>query len=297
MPALTGKTREDGSIDGLGRAVFADSVATTAGSLIGTSTTTSYIESGAGVREGGRTGLTALACAGFSCCACSWRPLRRRYRVGRQPRRWSSSPCPSLAASRTSTGEDASEYGPAVLVALVMPFTFSIATGIAVGFIAYVAAGTAVARRVRHTPPCGFCYRPAFCISSRTSEGWLRVGPTAPDVFGQIEALSVDTGRPLIVTDADEVLFVFMADFERHLDDHGHYYDWSSYALFGNIRRCGDNGVANDDATIDLLDSFFDARTESMDAVPGASESLAALNRLSPDRSAEQPPLHPAGRT
>ena len=104
-------------------------------------------------------------------------------------------------------------------------------------------------------------------------------GPAAPDVFGQIEALSVDTGRPLIVTDADEVLFVFMADFERHLDDHGHYYDWSSYALFGNIRRRGDNGVANDDATIDLLDSFFDARTESMDAVPGASESLAALNR------------------
>ena len=101
----------------------------------------------------------------------------------------------------------------------------------------------------------------------------------------------------MIVTDADEVLFVFMADFERHLDDHGHYYDWSSYALFGNIRRRGDNGVANDDATIDLLDSFFDARTESMDAVPGASESLAALNRRAQIVVLRQPPLHPAGRT
>lgn len=103
--------------------------------------------------------------------------------------------------------------------------------------------------------------------------------PAAPDVFGQIEALPIEAGRPLIVTDADEVLFVFMADFERYLDEHGHYFDWSSYALLGNVRRRGDDGAVDWDMTRRLLDGFFDARTASMDAAPGASESLATLNR------------------
>ena len=102
--------------------------------------------------------------------------------------------------------------------------------------------------------------------------------PAAPDVFEQIEALPIEADRPLIVTDADEVLFVFMADFERYLDEHGHYFDWRSYALLGNVRRRSDGGAVDWDATRRLLDGFFDARTESMDAAPGASESLATLN-------------------
>lgn len=103
--------------------------------------------------------------------------------------------------------------------------------------------------------------------------------PAAPDVFEQIEALPLEARRPLIVTDADEVLFVFMADFERYLDEQGHYFDWSSYALFGNVRRRSDRGAVDWDMTRRLLDGFFDARTESMDAAPGAPESLATLNR------------------
>ena len=103
--------------------------------------------------------------------------------------------------------------------------------------------------------------------------------PAAPDVFEQIEALPIEADRPLIVTDADEVLFVFMADFERYLDEQGHYFDWSSYALFGNVRRRSDDGAVDWDATRRLLDGFFDARTVSMDAAPGAPESLATLNR------------------
>lgn len=103
--------------------------------------------------------------------------------------------------------------------------------------------------------------------------------PAAPDVFEQIEALPLEARRPLIVTDADEVLFVFMADFERYLDEQGHYFDWSSYALFGNVRRRSDRGAVDWDATRRLLDGFFDARTVSMDAAPGAPESLATLNR------------------
>ena len=103
--------------------------------------------------------------------------------------------------------------------------------------------------------------------------------PAAPDVFEQIEALPIEARRPLIVTDADEVLFVFMADFERYLDEHEHYFDWSSYALLGNIRRRGDPEAVDWDTTKRLLDGFFDARTAIMDAAPGASESLATLNR------------------
>ena len=105
--------------------------------------------------------------------------------------------------------------------------------------------------------------------------------PAAPDVFEQIEALPIEARRPLIVTDADEVLFVFMADFERYLDENGHYFDWSSssYALLGNIRRRSDREAVDWDTTKRLLDGFFDARTAVMDAAPGASESLATLNR------------------
>lgn len=103
--------------------------------------------------------------------------------------------------------------------------------------------------------------------------------PAAPDVFEQIEALPIEARRPLIVTDADEVLFVFMADFERYLEEQEHYFDWRSYALFGNVRRRSDGGAVDWDATRRLLEGFFDARTASMDAAPGAPESLATLNR------------------
>ena len=60
---LTGKVDSEGKVDGIGKAVLADSVATTVGALAGTSNTTSYIESGAGVKEGGKTGLTAVTVA------------------------------------------------------------------------------------------------------------------------------------------------------------------------------------------------------------------------------------------
>ena len=106
-----------------------------------------------------------------------------------------------------------------------------------------------------------------------------RAAPAPPSVFDQIAALTLDGGRPLIVTDADEVLFAFMAAFEEHLEDNGHYFDWSSFALDGNIRRRGDGAAADRDAIMRLLDGFFDSRTANMDAVPGASPALAALSR------------------
>ena len=60
---MAGRIDADGKVEGIGRAVFSDSIATVAGSLLGTSNTTSYIESGAGIKEGVRTGLTAVTTA------------------------------------------------------------------------------------------------------------------------------------------------------------------------------------------------------------------------------------------
>ena len=60
---LTGKVNEDGEVEQIDRALLADSVATTAGALVGTSNTTSYIESREGIKEGGKTGLTAVVVA------------------------------------------------------------------------------------------------------------------------------------------------------------------------------------------------------------------------------------------
>ena len=128
----------DGSIENIGRAVFSDSVATTVGSLLGTSSTTSYIESGAGIREGGKTGLTAVTCAVLFLLCLFLAPLVKTI--------------PSWAAAAAlvfvGTGfvstlkdldwDDAGAYVPAVLTAIVMPFTFSIANGIAIGLSAIV---------------------------------------------------------------------------------------------------------------------------------------------------------------
>ena len=137
VAVMAGRVRGDGSIENIGRAVFSDSVATTAGSLLGTSSTTSYIESGAGIREGGKTGLTAVTCAVLFLLCLFLAPLVKTI--------------PSWAAAAAlvfvGTGfvstlkdldwDDAGAYVPAVLTAIVMPFTFSIANGIAIGFISY----------------------------------------------------------------------------------------------------------------------------------------------------------------
>ena len=63
LPNLTGKVNKKGEVEGIDRVLLADSTATTIGALAGTSNTTSYIESGAGIKEGGKTGLTAVTVA------------------------------------------------------------------------------------------------------------------------------------------------------------------------------------------------------------------------------------------
>ena len=139
-------------MDGIGRAVFSDSIATTAGSLLGTSSTTSYIESGAGVKEGGRTGLTALTCAALFLLCLFLAPLAKTIPA------WATAPALVFVATffarnlKDIDWRDVSDYGPAILAAVVMPFTFSIAYGIAVGFTVFVVV-KALTGKVRDVHP------------------------------------------------------------------------------------------------------------------------------------------------
>ena len=129
----------DGNLPKLGPALIADSGATVVGALFGTSTTTSYIESAAGIRAGGRTGLTAVTVAALFLLALIFAPVATSIPA------FATAPAIVFVACMMARGladidwDDVTEFVPAVITALSMPLTFSIATGIGLGFIAYVA--------------------------------------------------------------------------------------------------------------------------------------------------------------
>lgn len=130
---------KDGHMPKMGRALIADSTAAMAGSLLGTSTTTSYIESAAGVSAGGRTGLTAIVVAALFLLALFFAPL-----AGSVPT-FATAPALLFVAVLMASGlaeinwDDVTEAAPVVVTALAMPLTYSIANGIAFGFIAWTA--------------------------------------------------------------------------------------------------------------------------------------------------------------
>lgn len=107
----------------------------------------------------------------------------------------------------------------------------------------------------------------------------LHPPPLHPQVAEQLARIRPRTDRPLIVTDADEVLFLFMQGFEHFLLDNSYYFDWASYALVGNIRRKTDNSPADAEEAHGLLGRFFEERTEQMEPVPGAAEALRKLGQ------------------
>ncbi|MEM7019785.1 MAG: NCS2 family permease, partial [Pseudomonadota bacterium] len=126
-----------GKLPRLRSALFADSGATLVGSLAGTSSTTSYIESAAGVESGGRTGLTAVVIAGLFVLCLMFSPLAESipaYASGAALLFVASVMARSLA---DLDWDDPTEASPAVITALAIPFSFSIADGIGVGFISY----------------------------------------------------------------------------------------------------------------------------------------------------------------
>jgi AGZA family xanthine/uracil permease-like MFS transporter len=126
-----------GKMDRMNKALLADSGAIFAGSLLGTSSTTAYIESASGVQAGGRTGLTALTVAGLFLLCLFISPL-----AGAVPA-YATAPalffvaCLMLRELVDLNWDETTEVIPAAVTALAMPFTYSIANGLAFGFITY----------------------------------------------------------------------------------------------------------------------------------------------------------------
>lgn len=128
---------QDGKLPRLKRALFADSTAIVAGAALGTSSTTPYIESASGVAAGGRTGLTAVT-VGVLMLACLWfSPLAKAVPA------FATAPAllyigvQMMRSALEIEWNDITEAAPAFLTIAFMPFTYSIADGIAVGFISY----------------------------------------------------------------------------------------------------------------------------------------------------------------
>ena len=129
---------EKGNIYRLRQAFMADAIATTCGAMLGTSTTTTYVESAAGVAQGGRSGLTALAVAGCFAVALFFSPL------------FLSIPAAATAPALIIVGllmmepitkipfDDFSEAIPAFVCIVMMPLSYSISNGILLGMISYV---------------------------------------------------------------------------------------------------------------------------------------------------------------
>jgi AGZA family xanthine/uracil permease-like MFS transporter len=133
-----GMVDENGKIDKIGRILMADAVATTVGSCMGASTTTTYIESAAGVGEGGRSGLTALVIACCFALALFLSPLFLAIPAA------ATGPAlvivgVMMCSSITKIDwNDYSESIPAFLTMLLMPLCYSISEGIMIGVIVYV---------------------------------------------------------------------------------------------------------------------------------------------------------------
>ena len=135
----------DGKIPRVGRVLLADGVGTIFGSLTGTSTVTSYIESAAGIAAGARTGLSNIFVAGLFLLALFFAPIAVAIPA------FATAPALILVGALMTQSTAHVEWGdfteafPAFLTMLAMPLTFSIATGLSLGVIAYtivkIAAG------------------------------------------------------------------------------------------------------------------------------------------------------------
>jgi len=129
---------EKGNLPNMNKALFADATATTIGSLLGTSSVTTYIESSSGVIEGGRTGLTAATTAVLFLLAILLAPIAGIVPIA------ATSPVLIMVGILMMDGMKKIDFSrleiciPAVVLIFMMPFTYSIANGIALGLILYV---------------------------------------------------------------------------------------------------------------------------------------------------------------
>lgn len=165
---LMGVARRAGLMEGdrykgLGRALFGDSIAIFVGSLLGTSSTTAYIESASGVQAGGRTGLTAMTIGLLFLASLFLAPL-----AGSVPA-YATAPALLYVAGLMLhellevEWEDITEATPAALAVLTMPFTYSIANGLSFGFITY-AVLKLLTGRAREVHPASWVIAGLFLI-------------------------------------------------------------------------------------------------------------------------------------
>ena len=133
-----GMVDETGNIPRLPRMLSADAIATLGGALLGTSTTTAYIESASGVSDGGRTGFSSVITAALFLLAAFFTPL-----IGAIPD-YATAPALVIVGIFMMRGigqidfYNFEEGAPAFLTFILMPLTYSISTGLAFGFISYV---------------------------------------------------------------------------------------------------------------------------------------------------------------
>lgn len=134
---IAGKRRKDGSIENIDKAVVADTSASIVGALAGTSNMTTYLESAAGIKAGGRTGLTAVVIALLFISCLFLEPLFASIPA------FATAPALIFVAAMFMTAlkrvdwDDLAQAASVLVIILVMPLTFSIAAGIAFGFITY----------------------------------------------------------------------------------------------------------------------------------------------------------------
>jgi hypothetical protein len=94
-----------------------------------------------------------------------------------------------------------------------------------------------------------------------------------------VEGIRIDPTRPLIISDADEVLLQFIAGLERFLDRHACYIDFASFRIHGNVKHRTSGDTVADETVTGLLKTFFESETGKLEAVPGAATALAGLSQ------------------
>ena len=134
---IAGKRRADGTIDNLNKAVVADTSASIVGALAGTSNMTTYLESATGIKAGGKTGLTALVVAALFASCIFFEPLFASIPAFATAPALVFVAANFLSSLKRVNWDDLSEAVSVMVIALIMPVSFSIAAGIAFGFITY----------------------------------------------------------------------------------------------------------------------------------------------------------------
>jgi AGZA family xanthine/uracil permease-like MFS transporter len=169
----------EGKLPRSGKALFSDAVGTTMGAALGTSTVTCYIESAAGVSDGARTGLANMVTGALLLASMFFSPLASMIgggiSVGTDAAGNPIFRYPTLAPALIVVGammlkvvkelhwEDPTEYLPAFLTLVGIPLTFSIASGIAFGFISY-AVGKVATGRARECPTLTYVFAALFVV-------------------------------------------------------------------------------------------------------------------------------------